>query len=167
MNGKVSKDSESVREYIFAGKACFTLVNTIRGTRITYILKRSKRMPECIFVYVKINNEEKFMGCVWEETRFTLSKKSQVSDRSTEVLTMVWFMQHINHLTEYPNLDIYHDGCCGRCGKQLTVPESIATGLGPECAKITRRSAIVRKAVIQELFPVPTHPVKQFNTTNF
>jgi len=30
--------------------------------------------------------------------------------------------------------DIHHEGRCGRCGRRLTVPESIETGLGPECA---------------------------------
>ena len=28
-----------------------------------------------------------------------------------------------------------HSGCCGRCGRKLTVPESIDTGLGPVCAR--------------------------------
>lgn len=30
--------------------------------------------------------------------------------------------------------DIRHEGKCGRCGRALTRPESIDTGLGPECA---------------------------------
>jgi len=30
--------------------------------------------------------------------------------------------------------DVHHEGRCGRCGRKLTVPESIKTGLGPECA---------------------------------
>lgn len=34
-----------------------------------------------------------------------------------------------------PNLDIWHDGRCGRCGRQLTHPDSIETGIGPECRK--------------------------------
>lgn len=29
---------------------------------------------------------------------------------------------------------VHHEGKCGRCGRKLTVPESIKTGLGPECA---------------------------------
>lgn len=30
--------------------------------------------------------------------------------------------------------DVHHEGKCGRCGKKLTVPESVKTGLGPDCA---------------------------------
>ena len=33
------------------------------------------------------------------------------------------------------NLIVYHVGKCGRCGKKLTDPESILTGLGPSCSK--------------------------------
>ena len=29
---------------------------------------------------------------------------------------------------------LHHENKCGRCGRKLTVPESIETGLGPECA---------------------------------
>lgn len=29
---------------------------------------------------------------------------------------------------------LHHEGRCGRCGRLLTVPESIETGIGPECA---------------------------------
>jgi hypothetical protein len=29
--------------------------------------------------------------------------------------------------------DVHHSGRCGRCGRKLTVPESIKTGFGPEC----------------------------------
>ena len=31
-------------------------------------------------------------------------------------------------------LEVWHEGRCGRCGRKLTVPSSIATGFGPECA---------------------------------
>jgi hypothetical protein len=30
--------------------------------------------------------------------------------------------------------DVHHEGRCGRCGRRLTVPESVRSGLGPECA---------------------------------
>lgn len=31
---------------------------------------------------------------------------------------------------------IHHAGKCGRCGRKLTTPKSIETGLGPECEKM-------------------------------
>jgi hypothetical protein len=32
----------------------------------------------------------------------------------------------------------HHEGKCGRCGRLLTVPSSIESGIGPECSKIMR-----------------------------
>ena len=31
---------------------------------------------------------------------------------------------------------VHHEGQCGRCGRALTVPESIESGIGPECARV-------------------------------
>lgn len=33
-------------------------------------------------------------------------------------------------------VEVWHEGSCGRCGRKLTVPSSIETGLGPECAEL-------------------------------
>jgi len=30
---------------------------------------------------------------------------------------------------------VHHEGRCGRCGRALTVPESVENGIGPECIK--------------------------------
>jgi hypothetical protein len=32
---------------------------------------------------------------------------------------------------------VHHEGRCGRCGRALTVPESVESGIGPECARRT------------------------------
>ncbi len=37
---------------------------------------------------------------------------------------------------EAAGFDIHHEGRCGRCGRRLTVPSSILSGLGPECEKM-------------------------------
>jgi hypothetical protein len=34
----------------------------------------------------------------------------------------------------HPELAVYHEGRCGACGRRLTTPESISSGLGPVCA---------------------------------
>lgn len=34
----------------------------------------------------------------------------------------------------HPLVEFYHDGQCCMCGRTLTVPESVRTGIGPECA---------------------------------
>lgn len=36
---------------------------------------------------------------------------------------------------EQAGFRVHHEGKCGRCGRTLTVPESIERGIGPECWK--------------------------------
>ena len=34
------------------------------------------------------------------------------------------------------NIEIWHEGKCGRCGRKLTVPSSVHNGYGPECIQM-------------------------------
>lgn len=38
--------------------------------------------------------------------------------------------------------DVFHEGKCCRCGRKLTVPSSVETGIGPECTKIMSKSYV-------------------------
>lgn len=49
--------------------------------------------------------------------------------------TFVWLLKNLERLEEFPKLTIYHEGRCCKCGMPLTVPESIDSGIGPECKK--------------------------------
>ena len=45
----------------------------------------------------------------------------------------LWMMLTENHPLP-KECEIWHEGCCMRCGKRLTVPASIELGFGPDCA---------------------------------
>ena len=47
-------------------------------------------------------------------------------------LELVW--QENTAQFEEKGFNLHHEGRCGRCGRKLTVPESIESGFGPECA---------------------------------
>lgn len=51
----------------------------------------------------------------------------------SKVLQRVWKGQCAE--VEKHGFLIHHIGFCGRCGRDLTVPESIERGIGPECIK--------------------------------
>lgn len=53
---------------------------------------------------------------------------------------------------------VYHEGRCGRCGVRLTVPESIAAGIGPECAKRIKMKSDSRPGEL--LPPIPRPPAR-------
>lgn len=138
---------------ILAGKAKITLVSKASGTRYTYLISRAKPMgsgqgPTTWFVSLLSgpNNESDFvyLGILREgfgnaPVTFTTTAKSSMGSAAAPVKGIAWAVKHLQESGEIPAaLEIWHEGCCCRCGRALTVPESIASGLGPECARKSR-----------------------------
>lgn len=48
-------------------------------------------------------------------------------------LACVWDRETVR--MEAAGFDLHHEGKCGKCGRKLTVPSSVESGIGPECAK--------------------------------
>lgn len=46
-----------------------------------------------------------------------------------------WFWRTLNGGTFPATFEFWHEGRCAACARRLTVPQSIATGFGPECAE--------------------------------
>ena len=68
-----------------------------------------------------------------------------VKKKGRGVDTITWLREKLwkPGFTHWPDaIRFMHAGRCCRCGRVLTVPESIATGIGPECA--ARRDAITK-----------------------
>jgi hypothetical protein len=67
---------------------------------------------------------------------YSHGKKSRVGTDAPSVVGFQWLLaQLVNHNAVDPNVaELRHTGLCGRCGRALTVPESIDTGFGPRCA---------------------------------
>lgn len=64
-----------------------------------------------------------------------------------------WFWRTLTSGREFPaGFEFWHEGRCARCSRRLTVPESVASGFGPECVKLVAGSQVLA------LFPTPTHP---------
>ena len=49
------------------------------------------------------------------------------------VIAAIW--QHREAEIERAGFDVHHEGRCGKCGRMLTDPESIKSGIGPVCAE--------------------------------
>lgn len=138
-----SKADEVVR-FALAGNARVTLVSRKSGKRYTYRIKRAPAKkeggPDAWWVSVLVGPENTkdylYMGTIWEPgfglTRTSGSKVTEGDPR------WIAFSDSWDWLVEGempPGVEVWHDGRCGRCGRELTVPESVASGLGPECAK--------------------------------
>jgi hypothetical protein len=122
-----------------------TLVSKKTGARFTYKLKASDD-EKAFFVGVLTGNDNEtsysYLGRIarrpgGEDVYFHGRKNAKYGDISRDAPSAVAFQWTWNALTtgRLPSsLEIYHSGSCGRCGRKLTVPESILSGLGPECA---------------------------------
>jgi len=128
--------------------ATFTVVNEATGNRITLRTRKPKMtdkdkaagrdentLPVFVDVMDGCDNEShfSFVGTL-RGGRLALSAKAKAkqADAKRAKVILDWTIA----AAERENLRtvrVLHEGCCGRCGRKLTVPESIDTGLGPEC----------------------------------
>lgn len=141
-------DAARIREFMFAGNATFTLVSVRTGTRFTYKLVRKK--DDAATLYLKVLSAPdlyRFTGVVskggpnrdprTDELFFYWHShaKGQMRSDAPSVQAFAWFIDHVQKVEFiHPQLEFWHEGKCGKCGRALTVPASIATGLGPDCA---------------------------------
>jgi hypothetical protein len=120
--------------YALAGRSVVTLQG--RESRFTFRIERNDREDARATHYVYVLNgpdnerDYRFVGGITAEG-FYRSEKSPIGADAPSVQAFAWWWRHV----ESPDVTVYHAGTCGRCGRMLTTPESIRTGLGPVCAE--------------------------------
>lgn len=136
------------REFITAGRAIFTVSNN-KGDRYTFQVTKKEangQYPAVWFVALLTgpdnNTDYTYVGMLSADTGgVNLTRKSRFNDQSTPVRVLRWALRNVWNNQEFPaGYAIRHEGKCGRCGRRLTVPESIDSGIGPECAKMMGHS---------------------------
>lgn len=134
------------RDFLLAGKAVFTLV-TPTG-RWTYKVRRKDlwrgaTQTTMYFVSVLSGSDYAYLGTLNPKSgNVALTMKSPNVNGQPQYYQLWTAMYAVFHGEALPaNYQLLHEGQCGRCGRALTVPESIATGLGPECAKLIAAGA--------------------------
>ena len=133
MTGHKLNNSEALK-FIFAGKSIVTLLNSKTENRFTFKVKSVKN-SNLYFVSVLTGSETYSYIGTCAEGVFRHGKKSTISKeaQSVKVFEYVINKLKINNLPDF--VEVWHEGKCGKCGRTLTVPSSITTGIGPECTK--------------------------------
>lgn len=138
------KTHETLHPFLWAGNATFTLVSKKSGKRFTYKITKAKfKTVNADNYYVSVLNgpdnqfNYAYMGIfnlVSQKLRVT--QNSAVKTDAPSFILFIWFVHQLFSNPEklFQQAELYHEGKCGRCGRKLTVPESIESGFGPECA---------------------------------
>lgn len=128
--------------------ATFTVVNEATGNRITLRTRKPKmtdsdkeagRAESTLPVFVDVMDgcdnvsHFSFVGTL-REGRLVISRNAAAEWRdSKRAKTILDWTLAAAERENLRTVRVLHEGRCGRCGRKLTVPESIDTGLGPEC----------------------------------
>lgn len=146
-------DWKAVEDFVFAGNATFTLVSLKTGVRFTYKVRVKKEdvtegtMADANQVVYFVNllrgpdnqNDFMYMGVMRKQpARFFWTQASGKVGRGAPAhKALLWMIDQMNGRRDVLGklTEVWHEGRCGRCGRKLTVPESITAGLGPECAR--------------------------------
>lgn len=139
MKGHKINTSKEALKFMFSGKSVVTFLNTKTDNRFTFKLKQAKD-SNLFFVSVLTGPEQyTYLGtCV--EGRYKTGKKSSVSNEAQSVQVFNYMLRNLINDSVSDFLEVWHEGFCGKCGKSLTVPSSIITGIGPDCLKKISRS---------------------------
>ena len=132
--------AQDTHQFVLAGNAVFTLRSKRTGTRYTYKVVQAKdpsndSLPDKWYVRVLTGPDwYEYLGTLkGSPPTFRLAATSRITADAPSVKAFYWFWTQVLRERMHPELEVWHEGRCGRCGRRLTVPSSIANGIGPEC----------------------------------
>jgi hypothetical protein len=139
-------DPVAIQQFVLAGRAKFTLVSKATGARFTFRVSVPKDLEpgvdpiHFVSLLTGADNESaySYFGYVKRGVFYHGRAKAKVAETAPSCKAFVWFFrmlitQQIKPLLDAGKVEFWHEGACGRCGRTLTVPSSIASGFGPEC----------------------------------
>lgn len=143
MRGQLTK-LEDIKRFALAGNATITLVSKKTGTRFTYNIRRQYLEDDTPrdFWFVRVltgsdnENDFTYLGQIKGHQGiqgYQHGAKSPINHHAPSNVAFVWFFGFIADGELHPDVEVWHEGRCGRCNRKLTVPESIEQGFGPEC----------------------------------
>jgi hypothetical protein len=127
----------NMKQFMLAGNATFTVRSEKTSTRFTIrVRKPNADTPHFVSVLSGSDNEHAyaFVGTIFANGTYSHGQRSRITPDAPAAKAARWVVERVIAGKDLPNCELWHEGRCGRCGRKLTVPESIELGLGPECA---------------------------------
>ena len=147
-------DVDGIEKFMVGGNAYFTIKNVKTEHRFTYRVRAPKEeqkdgkkvmRDDIYFVHLLTGydneNSYTYIGYLKylpsdNTLGFTWGNKSRILKEAPGVDVITRYVNDFIRSGKLPKgIEFWHEGRCCRCGRKLTVPESISSGIGPECAK--------------------------------
>ena len=129
---------DAIREYIYGGKGVVTLKSPT-GVHHTYLFSRPRNEDtfpsDVLFVYAVHEGHKLFYVGMVENDRFRLTHNSRFLIHTPIVKGAQYIMRMMRSPKSPTKMTLYHQGMCAVCGRPLTNPKSIESGIGPKCRK--------------------------------
>lgn len=124
------------RAFLLAGNARMTITSKKTGTRFTYKVRHDEDRPWFVSVLTGSDNESDytFFATIFANGECRHGRRSSIGEEAPSAVAFQWLWRQLQKPGALPEtIEVHHEGRCGRCGRALTVPESIESGFGPEC----------------------------------
>jgi hypothetical protein len=123
----------SPRVFALGGNSTFTVKSLKTGTHFTYKVRQPKGKPHFVSVLTGSDNENDFtfLGTIFDGRAYVPSRRN-IAPTAPSAIAFDYVWNRIDSLPA--NVEFHHEGRCACCGRKLTTPESVARGIGPECA---------------------------------
>jgi hypothetical protein len=148
-NRKHKLEHDKSLAFIMAGNATVTFVSKKTGARFTFRIQAPHKegnegtnaardvSSQMRFVQVLTGqdneNSYRYLGYIKRGVFFHGGAKAKIGADAPSAKAFAWAFKTLTQGGDTSSLEIWHEGRCGRCARKLTVPDSVASGYGPEC----------------------------------
>jgi hypothetical protein len=152
LDGAQIIDPGNAIRFALSGNARMTLVSRKTGARFTYRIRsadqfrtRTGEIPRAggvthfVSVLTGPDNAKDYVYLgylVGGGRRYVHGVKSRIDATAPSAHAFGWAWMRLMDEQVPADLEVWHEGRCGKCGRALTTPESIASGIGPVCAGV-------------------------------
>jgi hypothetical protein len=145
---------ETVRQFVTAGDAIVTVSHPGRNVHVTLWITRAPKKPgmgQPLWVKLLTGSDNtnsrhyKYVGCIWDQDRALKPCAPKFKANPAKIMPSDPRARMIDRLCDVMNgvtnpvpgneVEVWHEGRCCFCHRELTQTESVRRGYGPECAK--------------------------------
>ena len=124
--------------HAMSGNCTFTVRSLKTQKRYTFKVSKPKQAHDDIrFVALLAGPDNEsdyvYVGMITPSLEFRLTRASQMTLSSEPVIAFSYVWNFLSNEQPAPGVEIFYASRCARCGRKLTVPESVEAQYGPEC----------------------------------